>query len=110
MRIVTRLTHQRSHDARNAVHGAKEPLEHGTLLERLGQGDDEIGARKDAGGAQAGDGAPDDEGGAVGRDAADEGAELEDGDGDEVDRLDGEEGVQFAEDELEPGGGEEVGW
>ena len=45
IRIVTRLTHQRSNNARNAIHGA----------------------RKDAGGAQARDGASDDEGGAVGR-------------------------------------------
>ena len=110
MRIVTRLTHQRSNNARNAIHGAKEPLEHGTLLERLGHGDDQISARKDTGGAQARDGAPDDEGGAVRRDAADEGAELEDRDGDEIDPFDGEEGVQFAEDELETGGGKEVGW
>ena len=110
MRIITRLTHQRSNNARNAVHGAKDPLEYGTLLERLGHGDDEIRAGKDTGGAQARDGASDDEGGAVRRDAADEGAELEDGDGDEIDPFDGEEGVQFAEDELETRGGEEVGW
>ena len=110
MRIITRLTHQWSNNARNAVHGPKDTLEYGTLLERLGHGDDQICARKDAGGAQARDGASDDKGGAVRRDAADEGAELEDGDGDEIDPFDGEEGVQFAEDELETRGGEEVGW
>ena len=110
MRIVTRLTHQRSNNAGNAVHGAKEPLEHETLLKRLGHGDDQIRAREDTGRAQARDGAPDDESSAVRRDAADEGAELEDGDGDEEDPFDGEESVKFAEDELETGGGEEVGW
>ena len=39
-----------------------------------------------------------------GANAADEGAELEDGDGGEIDPFDGE-GVQFAEDELKTGGG-----
>ena len=103
------LTHQRSNDTRDTVHGTKEPLEGRTLFQRLGRGDDQISARKDTGGAQASNSASDDERGAAGRNATDEGAELENGDGGEENPFDGEEGVEFAEDELESGGGEEVG-
>ena len=112
MMVETRhaLTHQRSNNTRDTIHGAKEPLERRTLFQRLGNGDDEIGARKDARRAQASNGSPDDEGGAAGRDAADEGAELENGNGGEEDPFHGEKGEKFAEDELEGGGSEEVGW
>jgi hypothetical protein len=43
-------------------------------------------------------------------DAADQGADFEEEDGDQEDVFDGEEGVEAAKEELQGGRGEEVGW
>lgn len=70
---------------------------------------DEQRARHDAGGAQAGHGAANDERDGVLGDAADEAAELEEADGDEIDPFDAEVDVELAKEELQGGGSQEVG-
>ena len=107
--IRKRAAHQRSRHGRDAVHAADEAGVDGPLAQGHGVGDDEQSAREEARGAEAGDGAADDEGGRVGRDAADERAELEDEEGEQEDPLDAEEGVELAEEQLEGARREQVG-
>ncbi|KFZ03563.1 hypothetical protein V501_09351 [Pseudogymnoascus sp. VKM F-4519 (FW-2642)] len=75
-------TKERTDHASDSVAGAEESSKCRRHLGRGGEGDDGVPPRGDTGASCTGDGAADDQGGAVGRDAADQRAELEDGDGD----------------------------
>lgn len=72
---------QRSDDAGKAVGSTDDAGEGGTLLGRRREGNDCVCAGADARGSQPGNGAAGDEGLGVGGGAADDGAELEDEDG-----------------------------
>lgn len=82
-------------DTGDSVGGADDAGEGGSLLRGRGEGDDGVGAGAETGGSHAGDGAAGDEGLGVGGGAADDGAELEDEDGDEEGCLEGEVLVDF---------------
>ncbi|GJC89739.1 hypothetical protein ColLi_12577 [Colletotrichum liriopes] len=92
----------------DAPHAADKPESQRPLVEGHRVAEDDNGAGEQTGGPDAGDGAADNEGGRVRRQGADEGADLEDGDGDEVGVLDAEELVDCAVHGLQGGRGEEV--
>ena len=100
---------QRPHDSRNTISRANDPREHRPCLWTGGESDDGIRAGADTRRAQAGDGPPHDERGAAWGDTADEGAQLEDEDGDEEGELQREELVGLAPCGLEPANGHEEG-
>lgn len=52
----------------------------------------------------------DDEGNIIVCDGVDKGVDFKDENGDEVNLFDGKKGVEMVKEELESGGGEEVGW
>ncbi|GAO17983.1 hypothetical protein UVI_02060080 [Ustilaginoidea virens] len=71
--------------------------------------DNEESAGEDAGGAEAGYGAAEDQADRVGRRTAHQRADFEEQDGEEVDPFDRVKGVELAKDELHGARGEEVG-
>ena len=73
---------ERARDRGDAEHGAYHARVEGTAVEWDGIGEDDEGAREETCCADACDGAPDDEGYACVGDAADEGADFENEDGD----------------------------
>lgn len=74
---------QRSDDTGKAVRSSDDARKGGAFLGRRGKGDDCVGAGAEASGTQTGNGAAGDEGFGVGGGAADDGAELEDDDGED---------------------------
>ena len=91
---------------RNTVHATDESHVRGTLAQRHRHGDDQNRAAEDTSRADTRDGATDDEGRRVGRNAADEGADFEDEQRREVHPFDGVECVEFSVDELSSARGE----
>lgn len=81
---------QRSDDTGKAVRSTDDAGKGGTLLGRRGEGDDCVCAGAEASGSQTGNGAAGDEGFSVGGGAADDGAELEDEDGEDEGGLERE--------------------
>ena len=93
----------------NAVHGAYHTHVYGPLTQRNTPLDNEESAGEDAGGAEAGYGAAEDQADRVGRRTAHQRADFEEQDGEEVDPFDRVKGVELAKDELHGARGEEVG-
>lgn len=89
-------TEKRTNNTSDSVTGAEETGEGRCHLGRGGEGNDRVAARGDTRTACTGNSAADDEGGAVGCDTTDQGAELEDGDGGEEGDFEGEVFVDFA--------------
>jgi hypothetical protein len=79
------------------IHATNETAVDWPLLERHRVSQDDEGTRENRGRSDAGDGATNDQGHAVVGDSAYQRADLEDEDGDEVNQLDAEEGVESAE-------------
>lgn len=100
--------HQRSSHRRDAVHATNDAHVGRALAQRDGTGDDEDGSAEDTGGSYAGDGAADDQSRRVGRNAADQGADLEDEESDDVDPFDGVVGVKLSVEKLGRTGCQEV--
>lgn len=99
---------QWARDRRNAIHAADQSHVRRALAQRDRDGDDQNGAAEDTRGADTRNRATDDERRRVGRNTADEGADLEDEQRGEIHPLDGVEGVEFAVDELRRARGEQV--
>ena len=78
---------QRSDDGRDIIGDTEEAHQRGPLLRLDAEGEDGGAARRDTGAAQAGDGAADDQGDGVGRDPAEQAADLEDDHGCDEGRL-----------------------
>lgn len=76
-------TKERADNTGDSVAGTEKTSKGRRHLGRGRESDNGVAARCNAGAASTGDGAADNQGGAVGCGAADEGAELEDGDGQE---------------------------
>lgn len=89
-------TEERTNDTGDSVAGAEESSEGRCHLGRGREGDDGVSSRGDTGAARTSDGAANDQRGAVGCDTTDQGAELEDGDGDEEGDFEGKVFVDFA--------------
>lgn len=89
-------TEERTDDTGDSVAGAEESSERGRHLGRGREGDDGVSPRGDTSTTCTSDGAADDQRGAIGCDTTDQGAELEDGDGDEEGDFEGEVFVDFA--------------
>ena len=70
------------------------------MLKGNSVGDDENGSAEDTSGSYTGDGAADDQSRRVGRNAADQGADFEDEEGDDVDPFDGVVGVKLSVEKL----------
>lgn len=102
--------HKRARNGGETVHAANGAGVDRAFGQRDGVSQDGEGTREDTRRTDTGDGAPDDEGNTIVRDGADKGADLKDENGDEVNPFDGKKGVETAKEELESGGGEEVGW
>lgn len=100
---------ERTEHRRNAIRHSDDASEHGALPWLGHEGDYGVGAGADTGGAEAVDGAADDQRGRVLGDGADEAAELEDDDGSEVDGLEVEVLVGLAPGRLEAAVGHEEG-
>lgn len=81
--VCKRPSEQRADNAGNAVRRANDPREHGPAARRRRVRDEGVCACADARGADAGDGAADDEGLGVGGHTADEAAYFKDEDGEE---------------------------
>lgn len=106
--IRERAAQQRTSHTRDAPHGANQAERQRALAQRQRVAQHDDGAAEQAGGAHAGDGAADDEGRARRRDGADQAADLEDEDGEQVDVLDGEVAQQLAVQRLQRGRGQQV--
>jgi hypothetical protein len=100
---------QWSSNRRNTVHTSNDTHISRTLSERDRVGNNQNGTAKDSRSSQTGDGTANDQSSRVGRGSAYQAADLEDGEGDEVNPFDRVEGVEFAVDELRRARGEQVG-
>ena len=107
--IRKRPADQRPHDSRNTISRANDPREHRPCLWAGRESDDGIRAGADAGRAQAGDSPSHNERGAAWGDTTNEGAQLEDEDGEEEGDLQRKELVGLAPCGLEPANRHEEG-
>ncbi len=94
-------THQRSSDGGYAVHGAYESRVDGPFDQRNRVRDDDERPGEDACGSQTGNGTANDESYRCWRSTTDYRADLEDKDSHQINPFDREEGVKFAEEQLE---------
>lgn len=85
----------------NSVHGSNEAGVHGTLRQGDRVCNDDQGSREDTRGTDTCDGTTKNQSGRVRGNTADQAAQFEDTDGDEVDPFDREVGVELSEEELE---------
>lgn len=99
---------KRSRDGGDSPHTTHKTRIDRPFVQRDGICQDRQSAGKDARRAHARNGTADDERDAIRSNAADQTADLEDGNGSEEGPLDAPEGVDFAEEELEGGAGEHV--
>lgn len=101
--------HKRSSNRGNTVHGPNDAHVHGTLAQRHGSVDNQQGTGEYTSSAKSGDGSAENKAHGVWRGTADEGADLKQEDGEEIDPFYGVEGVEFTKDELDGACGEEIG-
>jgi hypothetical protein len=94
---------------RKRIHRAKNPHDHRPSCRRHRERHNTRAPHREARAAEPRDGAPDDERGGAGRDAAEQAAEFEDEEGDEEGGLEGEEAVDLARGGLARAHGHEVG-
>lgn len=87
---------ERTDDAGDTIGGTDDAGKGRSLLGRGREGDDGVGTRAQTSGTDTSNGTAGDEGFSVGGGTADDGAELEDEDGDEKGSLEGEVLVDFA--------------
>lgn len=102
-------SHQRSSNGCNAVHGTNETKERGTPLHAHGMCKNDECAGEDTRTSHTSNGASDNERHRSWRERTNQGADLEDGKGNEQDPFDVEHGVELSEEELERAGRQEVG-
>ena len=100
---------QWARDRSNSIHATNDTHVRWSLPQRHSVCDNQDCAAEDTRRSHTGNCTADDESSGVGRNAADEGADLEDEEGGEVDPFDRVEGVEFAVDELCRAGRKEVG-
>ena len=104
-----RSTQKRSNDARNAISATNKARVNSPFLKRYRISADNLCPRENASRAESSNGSPDDKRHRTRCGAANQGPKLEQGEGGEKNPLDVEVGIEFAEEELECAGGEEVG-
>lgn len=106
--VCESATHKGASHGRNAIHGTDDTSVDGSLPEGYRVGDNDQGTREDASRAYTSDGSANDEGDRCWCSAADKRAELEDGNGSQINPFDAEEGIKLAKEELECAGSEQV--
>ena len=104
-----RSTQEWSNDASNAISATDEPRVNSPFLQWHRIGTDDLRSREDARRAESSNRSPHDKGHRIRRGAANQGPEFEEEECGEEDPFDVEVAVEFAEEELEGAGGEEVG-
>ncbi len=107
--ICESTAHKGPSHRRDAVHGTDDTSVDGSLPKGYCVGNNDQRTREDASRAYTSDGSANDEGYRCWRGAADKRAELEDGNGSQIDPFDTEKSIKFAKEELECASGEQVG-
>lgn len=107
--VSERSTQNRSNDAGNAISATNKVSVNSPFLKRHRISADNLCPGENASRAESSNGYPDNKRHRIRCGAANEGTKLEQGEGGEKTPLHVEVGVEFAEEELECAGGEEVG-
>ena len=98
--LVPELHLQRPRNGSDAVHTTNQTHVGRTLVKRYGVADNENGTREDTSSADASNGTANDESSRVGRNTANQGANLKDGQCRQIHPFNRVESVEFAVDEL----------
>ncbi len=107
--VSERSTQKRSNDAGNAISATNEAGVHSPFLKRHRIGADNLCPRENPSRAESSNRSPNNKRHRIRRGAANQGPKFEQGEGGEKNPLYVEVGIEFAKEELECAGGEEVG-